>query len=543
MNRNQDRPELQEELAELRRRVAEVEHQRDEARAMLEAVVECLPFDFFAMGLDGRYILQNESSKQRYGEVIGKRLEEVAPDEATRRQWIEHNRRVFAGERVDDETELRCAGQPCHLRNVVVPIRQGDQIRGILGIDIDITAEKQAQLVLQRGRDELERLVAERTAELQAANASLQHEVEERRRAESAWRISEERFRVAFEEAPMGMVIADSELKLIKVNRALCEMAGFTPADMIGRHAAEFFFPADATQNVGLLAQLLAGEIPSYSSLRRYLRKDGGYVWGQTTTALVRNAQGKVDFFVALVQDVTEQKLAREALERERQTLWHMLQASDHERQLIAYEIHDGLTQQLTAAIMQYQAYEHLRKEHPAKARVAFAAANEMLQMAHAEARRLISGVRPPVLDEAGLETAVAHLVHDRRMFKGPKIDYHSDVQFGRLPSILENALYRITQEALTNAFKHSESERVRVTLRQENNTIRLEVQDWGVGFDPQAIPEGHFGLAGIRERVRLLGGQLLVESRTGGGTLLRVEVPMVEREGQTPTSQSPADA
>jgi PAS domain S-box-containing protein len=543
MNAQPSREELLAELAALRRRVEETEQERDHARAMLTAVVECLPFDFFAMGLDGRYILQNTSSKLRYGEVVGKRLEDIAPDAATLQVWAEHNRRAFAGERVEDEAQMEFHGQPCHLRNLVVPIRQADQIVGILGIDIDITAEKQAQRVLQQGRDELERRVAERTAELQEANAALQREVEERRKAEDALRLSEEHFRVAFEEAPMGMVIADADLKLIKVNRALCEMSGFSLTDMIGRHAGEFFFPADATQNVGLLAQLLAGEISSYSSLRRYLRKDGGFVWGRTTTALVRDAEGRVDFFIALVQDVTEQKQAQEALERERQTLWHMLQASDHERQLIAYEIHDGLTQQLTAAIMQYQAYAHLRKEHPAKARVAFAAANEMLQMAHAEARRLISGVRPPVLDEAGLETAVAHLVHDRRMFKGPKIDYHSDVQFGRLPSILENALYRITQEALTNAFKHSQSERVRVTLRQENDTIRLEVQDWGVGFDPRAIPEGHFGLAGIRERVRLLGGQLLVESRSGGGTLLRVEVPIVERTEQPPRSPSPADA
>jgi PAS domain S-box-containing protein len=529
---DQNRQQLLDELASLRRRVEQAEQDRDQTRAMLDAVVECLPFDFFAMGLDGRYMLQNPASKERYGDVLDKRLEDIAPDEATRQAWTEHNRRAFAGERVDDEAHVKCRGKWCHLRNVVVPIRQSGRVVGILGIDIDVTAEKQAQTLLQRGREELERQVGERTAALQAANASLQREIEERRKAEDALRISEERFRVAFEEAPMGMVIADSSLKLIRINRALCEMGGFSQEEMVGRNAAEFHLPADDGKIASLLSQLIAGEIPRFTSLRRYVRKEGGFVWGQTTTTLVRNSAGKVDFLLALVQDVTEQKQAQEALDRERQTLRYMLQASDHERQLIAYEIHDGLAQQLTAAIMQYQAYEHLLKEQPDKARVAFAAASEMLQAAHAEARRLISGVRPPVLDEAGLETAVAHLVHDRRIFKGPKIEYHSEVQFDRLPAILENALYRITQEALTNAFKHSHSDRVRVTLLQQDNTIRLEVQDWGVGFDPQSVPEDRFGLAGIRERVRLLGGQLLLDSRPGAGTLLRVEVPMIERQG-----------
>ena len=314
----------------------------------------------------------------------------------------------------------------------------------------------------------------------------------------------------------------------MKVNRALCQMGGFSAEEMVGRNASEFALPENVQTVAEPLARLLAGEIPSFTTERRYMKKGGGFVWGRTTTAAARNAKGEVDFFVALTQDVTERKLAEESLEQERRTLWQMLQASDHERQLIAYEIHDSLAQQLTAAIMQFQAYEHLRSLHPDKARIAFAAATEMLQMAHAEARRLISGVRPPVLDEAGLETAVAHLVHDRRMFKGPTIEYHSDVQFDRLPAIVENAVYRIAQEALTNACRHGNAERARVTLVQDRDILRLEVQDWGVGFDPQSVGEDRFGLAGIRERVRLLGGKLVIDSRPGAGTLIRAEVPIV---------------
>ncbi len=115
----------------------------------------------------------------------------------------------------------------------------------------------------------------------------------------------------------------------------------------------------------------------------------------------------------------------------------------------------------------------------------------------------------------------------------GPKIECNSSVQFGRLPPILENALYRIVQEALTNACKHSKSKKVTVTLTQEGQDVRLEVRDWGIGFDPESVEKGHFGLEGIRQRVRLLGGRLTIESTPGSGTLVQVVVPIVEKQNR----------
>jgi len=126
---------------------------------------------------------------------------------------------------------------------------------------------------------------------------------------------------------------------------------------------------------------------------------------------------------------------------------------------------------------------------------------------------------------------AISHLVHEQRRHGGPKIECHSDVQFGRLPPILENAIYRIVQEALTNACKHSKSKKVTVAMTQEGQDVRLEVRDWGMGFDPESVEEGHFGLEGIRQRVRLLGGRLTIESTPGSGTLVQVVVPILEKQ------------
>ena len=198
---------------------------------------------------------------------------------------------------------------------------------------------------------------------------------------------------------------------------------------------------------------------------------------------------------------------------------------------IISYEIHDGLAQYLAGAGMQFQAYEALRKTSPREARKAYKTAVELVRQSQFEARRLISEVRPPIIDEIGLETAISHLVHEQRRHGGPRIECFSSVQFGRLPSILENALYRIVQEALTNACKHSKSKKVTVTMTQEGQEVRLEVQDWGIGFAPESVKNGHFGLEGIRQRVRLLGGQLTIESKPGVGTLVQVVVPIVERQ------------
>jgi signal transduction histidine kinase len=154
-----------------------------------------------------------------------------------------------------------------------------------------------------------------------------------------------------------------------------------------------------------------------------------------------------------------------------------------------------------------------------------------MLRQSHFEARRLISGVRPPVLDEAGVMAAISHLVHEQTHGQGLEIQFRSDATFGRLAPVLENSIYRIAQEGLENACKHSKSEKVRISLLQRGDLVRIQIRDWGVGFDPKATGEDCFGLEGIRERARLLGGRSTIHSRSGKGTRITVELPLVRNE------------
>jgi signal transduction histidine kinase len=139
--------------------------------------------------------------------------------------------------------------------------------------------------------------------------------------------------------------------------------------------------------------------------------------------------------------------------------------------------------------------------------------------------------VRPPILDEEGVVAAVSHLVGEQRLLKGPKIEFRNEVEFDRLIPILENVIYRIVQEALGNVCQHSKSKEALVELVQDGDNLHIKIQDWGVGFDSGKVQDERFGLAGIRERARLLGGEAAVESTLGQGTCITVVLPLVPRE------------
>jgi PAS domain S-box-containing protein len=350
-----------------------------------------------------------------------------------------------------------------------------------------------------------------------------------RKQAEAALRQSHEELRAIYEGMFDGLLILDLESKrIVRANAAICRMLGYREAELVSKSYHEIHPPDEIPILDERLAAYARGEALGHR-VGRLIRKDGSILYADSVgNALVYGGRPCVAGFF---QDFTERKKAREALERERRTLKHMLRASDHERQLIAYDIHDGLAQHLAGAIMQFDAFEHLQHNKPKQAADAFQAGMTMLRQGHFEARRLISGVRPPILDESGVVAAIAHLVNDQRFPGGPKIEFRSRVAFDRLIPLLENAIYRIVQEALSNACRHAQSALVRISLLQRGAQLRIEVRDWGRGFDPKTARENRFGLEGIRERSRVLGGKSRIRSKPGEGTSIVVELPVVERD------------
>jgi PAS domain S-box-containing protein len=326
-----------------------------------------------------------------------------------------------------------------------------------------------------------------------------------------------------------GLLIADIETKrLLRANASICRMLGYTEAELLSLSVMDIH-PPEVVASV-LSRPFFGGEGPRIVSGEIiFLRKDGSTFPAEVNcTPLIYDGR---HCLMGIFRDITEQKKWKEALDWERRSLWRMLRASDHERQIIAYDIHDGLAQYLAAAGMQLQAFDFLKGASPDQAEEVYKTVLDLVHQAHSEARRLISDVRHPILDVSGLESAIVNLANVQQQRGGLQIECHWDTKFERLPKILENAIFRIVQEALTNACKYSRSEKVKIAIVQEGENLRVEVRDWGIGFDPKGGEMGHFGLEGIRERVRLLGGSLAIESSPGCGTSIQVLVPVFDKE------------
>ena len=223
---------------------------------------------------------------------------------------------------------------------------------------------------------------------------------------------------------------------------------------------------------------------------------------------------------IGFFRDVTQRKEAHETVEQ-------LLESSDRELKLIAYEIHDGIAQLLTGAMMQCQTYERLRQHDPEESAKACDRGRQMIAKCLEEARHLIGRVRLPLLDESGVVAAVKNLVYEMNEHSELEVEFHASVQFDRLTGVLENSIYRIAQEGLANAARHSRSDRAHVSLGQEGDRLQIEVRDWGVGFDADNVEGRTYGLGGIRERARLLGGTATIDSRPGQGTRVVVQLPL----------------
>jgi len=226
---------------------------------------------------------------------------------------------------------------------------------------------------------------------------------------------------------------------------------------------------------------------------------------------------------VATAQSVTA--------ERQRQRL----AAAEGERQHWARELHDDTLQSLSALRIGLSSAR--RSEEPEALSHAVGRAVDQLEEAISNLRALITDLRPAALDELGVTAAIEALA-ERAQRHGIDVDvnvelaYDKGTQNTRLSEELETTVYRIVQEALTNAAKHGQAKRALIEIQEDNGTVQLLVRDDGAGFDPKTQSSG-FGLAGMQERTALLGGELKIASAPAGGTTVSARLP-VQRRVQT---------
>ena len=209
----------------------------------------------------------------------------------------------------------------------------------------------------------------------------------------------------------------------------------------------------------------------------------------------------------------------------ERDSLRRVVEGQELERRRLARELHDETGQALTSILLGLKALEE-RSKDPAS-RAATEELRELVVSTLQDVRRLAVELRPSALDDFGLVAALERLAASFAEQTGISVDFQTALADERLPEEVETALYRIVQESLTNVVKHAQARRVSILLARKDGAVKAVVEDDGQGFDPAEQTDGGYGLMGMRERLALLGGRLVVESGRDGGTTIAAEVPV----------------
>lgn len=265
-------------------------------------------------------------------------------------------------------------------------------------------------------------------------------------------------------------------------------------------------------------------------------------IWLKVSAEPIRDERENVVGGVALFRDETQRRNAEQSLAAEREYLRYLIEAQDRDRRLTAYDLHDGVVQSMTGAVLRLEAFRSKQGNGLIDSESDLKAAIDALRDGLDEARRLIGGLRPPVIDREGVIGALQLLIDTFAARQGLQVDFVHDDPFARLPSLLETTIFRIVQESLHNVVRHAQSLQASVRLQRSSTDIQLEVRDEGVGFDC-ANTKGHrYGIRGIHERAALLGGTAVVESSPGRGTTIRVAFPLPTSTASEDVSKPTAD-
>jgi PAS domain S-box-containing protein len=365
------------------------------------------------------------------------------------------------------------------------------------------------------------------------ATGGISTDISDRKAAENALSASEIRLRGILDHMPAVISLKDLEGRYVLVNRGFEDILGIRNHEIVGLTNYELVTKARSNEmSIDLADQfskldrkvIVTGEPVSFED--SFPTGDDPRLFA-TVKFPIKDASDKVTGVGGVAIDVTERRKAMDALAAEEEKLRHTVEFQDQERELLSYEIHDGLVQYATGALMQLEGIQHQLKSEADAAQVEQVV--QILRRAVTEGRRLVYRIRTPVLDDWGAIAAIEQLIGETDQDK-LEIQFIKDQALGRLSPRLEETLYRITQEALTNIRKHSQSTKVQIELARRGDRIHLNIRDWGIGFVPSKNSSGTNGLSGIKNRARIAGGQCVIESTPDEGTQILVDLPFVSR-------------
>jgi len=333
---------------------------------------------------------------------------------------------------------------------------------------------------------------------------------------------SENRFRQLFEQASVGVALESLDGKLAIVNPAFCAIFGYTEAELHEMSCAQLSHPEDLATEAPLLRELCAGTRASYQIDKRFFRRDGTIVWGRVSVSLLKPQDGSQPFIIGMLRDISPLKQRDQELVA---LTGRLIEAQEDERRRISRELHDDIGQQAAAIAADLCVLRETMARGSSES--AGALADMVSQMGTELAtsiHKLSHDLHSSRLQYLGLASALKDLCEKLAAQHHLTIELSVDCQVGRLPEPVELCMFRVAQEALSNVVKHSGGTTALVKVAMCEKTISLCVADDGIGFDTSTV-RGGIGLTSMRERLRLVGGELFINSSADTGTELVAEI------------------
>jgi len=345
--------------------------------------------------------------------------------------------------------------------------------------------------------------------------ARLTRDDTERRESEQALRASEERFRSLFSSTPMGVAVVGTDGRLTDANPALLVLLGRTAEETIGMSLLDLTHPTDRRLVAPLFDDLVSRRRASFQIEGRYAGADAA-VWAQTTAIAVPGPDGATHYVVASVADVTERRELEQAA----------IEAAEAERRRLSYELHDDLAQRLAgASVLSHTLAEQLRDDEHAGAAAAVRL-GDLVRDAMAHARALSRALAPVDLLSEGLAEALERLSASTEQAYGVTCTCTVSATANVANPALATHLFRIAQEAISNAARHAGATEITIELEGRPDSLRLSVSDNGSGLPHEAVGTTRgLGLRTMRARAAALGGTLALDG-SPSGTTVRVAVP-----------------
>ena len=335
---------------------------------------------------------------------------------------------------------------------------------------------------------------------------SLRAEIAERKQAEEALKVSEERYRSVMEASPDPMVVYDMQGRVMYLNPAFTDVFGWTLEECRGRKMDHFVPPENREETNRGLARIAAGKMfPSIETRR--LTKSGGMIDVSVRGAVYRDRQGRLMGSVITHRDVTEIR----RLEKE------IMDIGDRERQLIGQDLHDDLGPHLIGIEGLAKVLHRKISETNPDACGLVEKITDLLRDATAKTRQLARGLCPVYLVDHGLESSLRELALNAESMHGISCRFHCEAPVPIRDHIMATHVFRIAQEALNNAIRHGKAKSIGIHLTGREGRIVLQVVDDGCGLPEEPETTG-MGLRIMGFRAKILHGALEIHNRRQGG-------------------------